>query len=408
MPIPLFNNLEELVSQIDQILASQFSTIEKIRSSNFHRIHHSIIEADISDIDLASSNGYGYSDWGREKIEMVFSKVFGGEDSLVRPQIATGTQALYLALMGSLACKRAGKSRDFLVLTGQTYPTLLPTFELIKEQGINIIIKNVLEKPLDDFIDEYKEVGFIYLQRSKGYSVRESLAINKIENIISKVRQQCENDPVIIVDNCYSEFVSDKEPCHLGADIIAGSLLKNPGGGITSTGGYLVGRKEIINKAADFLYGPGFGKEVGPVFNKKDILLGLFLSPLIVSESLKGVVFGSHLFSNLGYKVLPRPGEELSDNVLSVVLNSKELLEKAIKTVQKAGPLNPQATPEGSALPGYTQDVVMAGGTFTPGSSIELSADALLTPPWLLCLQGGFYYEHFRETCLNIARVLPG
>ncbi|GFP27650.1 MAG: hypothetical protein DDT22_00281 [candidate division WS2 bacterium] len=406
MQIPLFSNLEELVSQIDQILANYFPAIEKIRSRNFHRIHHSIIEAEISDIDLASSSGYGYSDWGRDKIEKVFSKVFGGEDSLVRPQIVTGTQALYLALMGSLAFKRAGKSRGFLTLTGQPYPTLLPTLELIKGQGINIIVENILENPLDDFISEYKEVEFIYLQRSKGYSIRESLGINEIENIISTVRQHCENDPVIIVDNCYSEFVSDKEPCHLGADIVAGSLLKNPGGGIASTGGYLVGKKDIINKVVDFLYGPGLGKEVGPVFNKRDILLGLYLSPLIVSESLKGVVFGSHLFTNLGYKVLPRPGEELSDNVLSIVLNSKELLEKALKTVQKAGPLNPRATPAGSALPGYAQDVIMAGGTFTPGSSIELSADALLTPPWVLCLQGGFYYEHYRETCINIAKVL--
>ncbi|MBT9130089.1 MAG: hypothetical protein DDT42_00337 [candidate division WS2 bacterium] len=408
MQIPMFNNLEDLVSQIDPILANYFSAIEKIKAKNFHRIHHSILEAEISDLDLAPSSGYGYSDWGRDKIEKVFSKVFGGEDSLVRPQIVSGTQALYLAMMGSLACKRAGESRDFLILTGQPYPTLLPTIELLKKQDINIIIENVLEKPLDDFIDEYKEVEFIYLQRSKGYSLRESLEINKIENIINKVRQQCNNNPIIIVDNCYSEFVSDKEPCHLGADIIAGSLLKNPGGGISSTGGYLVGRKEIINKVGDFLYGPGSGKELGPVFNKKDILLGLYLSPLIVSESLKGVVFGSHLFTNLGYQVLPKPGEELSDTVLSIILNSKELLEKAIKTVQKSGPLNPRAIPEGSTLPGYTQEVVMAGGTFTPGSSIELSADALLTPPWVFCLQGGFYYEHYRETCINIARVLLG
>ncbi len=399
-------NLNSITLDIEKALYSEFKSIEEIRSLNVKKVHESIIKSDVSDIDLAPSAGYGYGDWGREKIEEVFARVFGGEDSLVRPQISTGTQALYLSLMGTLIPSKRKKQKDVLILTGEPYPTILPTFNFLKDSGVNVNKADISTTPLEEILSKYESLDLIFIQRSKGYSLKNSLSISMIEEIIRLIRIYYSSNVIILVDNCYSEFVAVKEPGQIGADIIVGSLMKNPGGGIVSTGGYIVGKKDLVQDIASFLYGAGVGKGLGPIHNKKEILLGLYLAPLVVSESLKGVLFGSHLFHKLSMKVIPKPGEELADIVLAVELGSKEKVLKALKEVQSMGPLNPSALPEGSLLPGYSDEVAMAGGTFTPGSSIELSADALLTSPWVLYLQGSFYYELFRETCLKIAQTI--
>lgn len=399
-------DLDALATEIDKRLGPGFRVIERVKACNISSVHESIIKSDISDMDLAPSAGYGYSDWGREKVEEVFASVFGGADSLVRPQISTGTQAIYLSLMGTLISGKVGKGRGVLILTGEPYPTLQLTFNFLRELKVNIYEADINTTPLEEILFRYDSLGLMFIQRSKGYSLRRSLGISRIEGIIKSIRQKYGDDTLVLIDNCYAEFVAEKEPGHVGADLVVGSLLKNPGGGMVSTGGYIVGKKELIQEIAGFLYGIGVGKEVGPIHNKKEILLGLYLAPLIVSESLKGVLFGSHLFHELGFRVIPEQDEELADTVLTVVLESKEMVLRALKEVQSMGPLNPKAIPAGSLLPGYSQEVAMAGGTFTPGSSIELSADALLAPPWAFYLQGGFYYELIRETCLRIARSL--
>lgn len=396
------HNLEK---DIEKSLQSDFKKIEDIRSNTINKVHKSILKVNISDLDLAPSSGYGYNDWGRDKIESVFAEVFGGEDSLVRPQISTGTQALYLSLVGTMLTNSA-KQKCVLVLTGEPYPTIVPTFKFLQSCGVEICFEDIYETTVETIISKCQKPSLIYLQRSKGYSLRKSLSVFYLEEIISKVRSRYGEEVVIMVDNCYSEFVQEKEPGQVGADLIVGSLLKNPGGGMVSTGGYIVGKKGLINDISNFLYGIGVGKELGPVHNKKEILLGIYLAPLIVSESLKGVVFGRKLFHDLGFKVFPTPNEELTDIVLAVVVENKQQVLKALKEVQSMGPINPGATPEGSQLPGYIEEIAMAGGTFTPGSSIELSADASLSFPWTFYIQGSFYYELFKEACLKIARSI--
>lgn len=374
----------------------RFKEIEKIKEYNQQKVLKSFIECEISESHFNGTTGYGYNDRGREKLEELFSNIFKTEDALVRHNFVSGTHTLTTALFGIL---RPGDS--FLSVTGKPYDTLEDVIgSLDKNQGslynFGINFEYVdFEKDKEKYFNSIKAklsekiFKMVYIQRSRGYSLRDSLSVSQIKDIVLLVKN-INPDIIVMVDNCYGEFVEKQEPSEVGADLIAGSLIKNPGGAISPTGGYIAGRKDLIDLCSYRLTAPGIGKEVGATLGtNRELFMGIFNAPNVVAESLKTAVFASALFEILGYEVYPKFNENRCDIVQSIVLKSPQNLINFCKGIQEGSPIDSFVSPEPWEMPGYESKVIMAAGTFISGSSIELSADGPLREPYTVWLQGG-------------------
>ncbi|MCJ0921164.1 methionine gamma-lyase family protein [Mammaliicoccus sciuri] len=393
--------LKELIIDVEKELRPYFDQIEHNALIAQEHVLDAFHEVKITESDLIGTTGYGYDDVGRDHLEDVYSKVFKAEDSLVRPQIISGTHAITLALNSQLK-----HGDELLYITGTPYDTLLEVIGIngngigsFIEQGIayrevplkqnEIDINSVLEN-----INENTKV--IAIQRSKGYSSRPSLTIAQIEQAIKAIKETYP-DKIVFVDNCYGEFVEDKEPIEIGADLIAGSLIKNPGGGLAKIGGYISGKADLIERCAYRLTAPGIGKEAGASLGSlPEMYQGFFLAPHVVSQSLKGALFTSRLLEKLNMTTTPHYQDKRTDIIQSVTFETKEQMIAFCQSIQHASPINAHFSPMPSYMPGYEDDVIMAAGTFIQGSSIELTADGPIRPPYEAYIQGGLTYEHVK------------
>ena len=391
--------LEKLAFEVEEEVKDVFKQIDLRCEENSLRVLKVFQENKISDLHFGSTTGYGYGDIGRDTIEKVFAEVLKAEDALVRTQFISGTHALTVTLFGLL---RPGDT--LLSICGKPYDTLdsiigiEPNSSSLKSFNINYEQIDLIG---DDFdYDKIRDrvskgnVKVIEIQRSRGYALRKSLTIDKIEKVIKLIKEVNE-DVIIMVDNCYGEFVDSKEPIELGADIMVGSLIKNLGGGIAPNGAYVAGRKDLVELAAERLTAPGQGKEVGPSLGiNKNFLQGLYMAPHVVASSLKTAVFTSKLIERLGYKAVPKFDERRSDIVQTIEFGDKDKLIKFCQGIQAASPIDSSSVPEPWDMPGYTDKVIMAAGAFTMGSSIELSCDAPIRAPFVAFQQGGLTYEY--------------
>lgn len=389
----------ELANQAQQEVKEQFAEVEKLCEYNSLKVLNAFQKYHISDIHFNSTTGYGYSDVGRDTIEKVFAEVLQAEDSLVRSQFISGTHALTVALFAFLR-----PNDTFLSISGKPYDTLdevigiVPNQSSLKAYGICYEQIDLVENDFDyEAIEKrvaQKNVKLIEIQRSRGYALRKSITLEKIKKVIEVIRR-VNSEVIIMVDNCYGEFVEKIEPTQLGADIIVGSLIKNLGGGIAPIGAYIAGKKELVELAAERLTAPGLGKEVGPTLGiNKSILQGLFMAPSVVASSLKTAIFASKLLENLGFKLEPRYNEKRSDIVQTIEFQDKNKLIAYCQGIQMGSPIDSNSIPEPWDMPGYTDQVIMAAGAFTQGSSIELSCDAPIRPPYVAFMQGGLTYEY--------------
>ncbi|MBQ9046550.1 MAG: methionine gamma-lyase family protein [Solobacterium sp.] len=391
----------ELGSRSDQDLDGIYKNIDRICLLNSDRILSAFIENQVSYSDFADINGYGNYDTGRDKLEKMFAAVLGCEDALVRPHIMSGTNALYLTFSALL------KHGDTMIsITGTPYDSLQEMIGLcgsstqsLKANGVTYEQIDLKDNDFDtDAITERlrrRDVRLVEIQRSRGYSSRASLSIEKISRIIAAIRK-VNTDVIIMVDNCYGELVEEKEPGHAGADIVVGSLMKNLGGGVASTGGYIAGRKDLIAMCADRLTAPGLGKEQGANFNLNNAFFkGLFMAPKAVACAMKTAVFSAYMMEKLGYKnVSPKYDETRTDIIQTVELGDKDTLVRFTQGLQESSPVDSFVRVLPAPMPGYPFDEVMACGAFTQGSTIELSADAPVIPPYTLYMQGGLSLEY--------------
>lgn len=403
------DRLDSLAEEVVGEVESLWRRIDALSLTNQRRVLKAFQEARVSDFHLRGSTGYGYHDAGREALEQVYARVFGAEAALVRPQIVSGTHALALCLYGVL---RPGD--ELVTLQGRPYDTLETVIAGGPGSLTEFGIKYTQVEPLSEGIPDQEAAlqvierrpRMLLLQRSGGYSWRRGLLINQLEALISMVKQRSP-DTVVVVDNCYGEFVETIEPTLAGADLCAGSLIKNPGGGLAPTGGYVAGKGQYVDMAANRLTAPGLGKAVGPTLNcLGPFFQGFFLAPHFVAEALKGAVFAARFFERLGFEVLPRFDERRSDIVQGIRLGSAEKLTAFCRAVQASSPVDAHVRPEGGALPGYRDSVVMAAGTFVQGASLELTADAPLREPYAVYLQGGLSKEHVMLGVVEAARAV--
>lgn len=391
----------ELIKKIEEKIKPQFEIIEEICKKNSIKVIEAFQECNLQEMHLMSSTGYGIDEAGRNKIEEIYAKIFKAEDSLVRAQFISGTHALAITLSALL---RPGDK--CLSITGAPYDTLQTVIGVGKEYSKSSLKAYGIEYEQIELIDNdfdiekiqkrlaKKDIKLIVIQRSKGYSTRKSLTIEKIERAIKAIREVNE-EVIIMVDNCYGEFVQDREPIEIGADIAVGSLMKNLGGGIATSGAYIVGKKELIELCAERLTAPGIGKEIGPSLNQNTPLLkGLFFAPEVVKSSVKTAIFASCILEELGFKVEPKYDEPRADIVQTIELGSKEKLVKFCQGIQKGSPIDSNVIPEPSPMGGYDDEVIMAAGTFTEGSTIELSCDGPIREPYIAYMQGGLTYEY--------------
>lgn len=392
-------NLKELIEQAELALQEQFQIIDRICDSNSEKVLTAFQKFHLSEAHLGTTTGYGYSDLGRDTIEEIYADIFHAEDALVRNQFISGSHALTVALFGLL---RPGDT--LLSITGKPYDTLEEVIGIrenqssLKSFGVNyaqIELKN--SKIDEDMVLSYlKEnpVKVIEIQRSRGYSLRDTISISELERIIPKIKA-ISKDVIIMIDNCYCEFVTETEPIEVGADLVVGSLIKNLGGGIASNGAYIVGRKDLISLCADRLTVPGEGKEVGPSLGANRLILqGLYFAPSVVASSLKTAVFASYLLEQLGYEVSPKWNEKRSDIVQMILFHSEEKQIKYCQGIQMGSPIDSSAIPVPWDMPGYDSKIIMASGSFTQGSSIELSCDGPIKPPYVAYMQGGLTYSY--------------
>ena len=395
------NKVSALAVEAENDLVGIYKKIDEIANLNSIKVIESFVKNRVSYSDFTDINGYGFYDGGRDKLEAIFAEVLGGEDALVRPHIMSGTNAIALTLSALL------KHGDTLLsVSGLPYDSLQGIIGIIGESRQSLKAHGVKYEQIDlvddDFnIDAIKErvskgdVTVVAIQRSRGYSQRKSLSIAKIERAIKAVK---ESDPnvIVMVDNCYGEFVEDREPTHVGADVIVGSLMKNLGGGIASSGGYMVGTFDIIEQIAERLTAPGVGKSMGANFNQNlPFYKGLYLAPNAVKNALKTAVFASYMLQKLGFDgVSPTFDEERTDIIQTVRLGKPENLVKFCQGMQKGSPIDSYLQVVPAPMPGYPHDEVMAGGSFTEGSTIELSCDAPMCEPFTAYMQGGLTYEY--------------
>ena len=401
------SKLLELASVAESKLKPIFDEIEQTCLYNSNRILSAFIENKVSYTDFADINGYGNYDEGRHKLEKIFASVLGCEDSLVRPQIMSGTNALFLTFSALL-----NYGDTMISLTGAPYDSLQEMIGLcgdssqsLKKHGVKYEQIDLIDNKFDEekIIERLKRnnVKLVEIQKSRGYSSRLSLTVKQIGDLIEKIRE-VNKDVIIMVDNCYGELVEKKEPGHVGADVVVGSLMKNLGGGIASTGGYIAGTTKVIEMVADRLTAPGIGKQQGANFNlNNDFFKGIFMAPNAVKSALKTAIFSAYMLEKLGYKnVSPKYNEYRSDIIQTVELGDKDKLVKFTQGIQKSSPVDSYVTVMPAPMPGYPFDEVMACGGFTQGSTIELSADAPVTPPYTLYMQGGLSYEYGKLSIL--------
>ena len=378
-----------------------FDAIDKVCLANSNKVLSAFIENKVSYTDFADINGYGNYDTGRDKLEKIFASVLGTEDALVRPQIMSGTNALYLTFSALL------KYGDTMIsISGKPYDSLQEMVGIIGDSNQSLKAHGVKYEQIDLVNSEFdtnaivsrlskNDVKLVEIQRSRGYSDRKSLTITQIENIIKEIRK-VNKDVIIMVDNCYGELVEDKEPGDVGADIVVGSLMKNLGGGVASTGGYVAGNKDLIYMVAERLTAPGIAKDQGANFNQNNSFFkGIFMAPNAVRSALKTAVFSAYMLEKLGFdKVSPKYNEFRTDIIQTVELKTKENLVAFTQGLQASSPIDSFVRVMPAPMPGYPFDEVMASGSFTQGSTIELSADAPVVPPYTLYMQGGLTQEY--------------
>ncbi len=393
------NEIVSLVQKCEQELEETFKKIDEQCDKNSLKVLNAFRKHQISEVHFNLTTGYGYGDIGRDTTETLFAEVLGAEDALVRGQFISGTHALTVALFSYL---RPGDR--LLSITGTPYDTLHEVIG-IKENASSLKSFGVLYDEIalvnDDFDDDSilsylkkNSVRMIEIQRSKGYSTRKSLGIKKLERIIPKIKE-VSPDTIIMVDNCYCEFVEELTPTEVGADVMVGSLIKNLGGGIASNGAYIAGRRDLVNLAGERLTCPGEGREVGPSLGmNRQFLQGLFFAPSVVSSSLKTAILSSLALEKLGYQVEPKWSDSRADIVQNIIFGNSEDLIHYCQGIQMASPIDSNAVPEPWDMPGYEDKVIMAAGAFTQGSSIELSCDGPIRPPYIAYMQGGLTYSY--------------
>lgn len=404
--------LAALAEKAEQAAEKRFGEINKTSEYNGAKVLKAFIDNKVSESCLKGTTGYGYGDIGRETLDAVYAQAFGGEDAVVRHNFVNGTHTLSTALFGVLR-----PNDTMLSLTGSPYDTMEEVIGIrgeagrgsLKDFGVKYEQVDLLDDGTPDLAEiaeraKGKKVG--YIQRSRGYSLRPSFTIDVIEQII-KAARSAEPNIIIMVDNCYGEFVEKREPLAVGADLIMGSLIKNPGGGIASTGGYICGRKDLVELCADRLACVGVGKEVGCTLNQsREMLLGFFMSPEVTANALKTGVFACALFEQLGFKTFPAADDHRTDIISSICLENEERLTAFCQGIQKGSPVDAYCTPEAWDMPGYDSKVIMAAGAFTMGASIELSADAPIREPFAAWLQGGLTYPTGKLGVLTAAQEL--
>ena len=403
----------ELSKEVEKDIEPIFREIDKIKEINSLKVLNAFQKCGLSEMHLHSSTGYGIDEVGRNKIEEIYAKIFGTEDALVRAQLISGTHALAVTLFGLL---RPGDT--MLSITGLPYDTLQTVIGISKENSKSSLKEFGVKYEQIELIDNdfdiekiknrvsKKDIKLIEIQRSKGYSTRKSLTIDKIEKAIKAIREVNEN-VIIMVDNCYGEFVEDKEPTDIGADIAVGSLMKNLGAGIATSGGYIVGKRNLIELCAERLTAPGVGKEIGPSLNQNiPFIKGLFFSPSVVASSVKTAVFASRILEKMGYKVDPVFNEKRADIVQTIELGEADELIKFCQGIQQGSPIDSNVIPEPSDMGGYDDKIIMAAGTFTEGSTIELSCDGPIRPPYIAYMQGGLTYEYGKLGIMKALSIL--
>ena len=401
---------ENYLIECEKNLKDQFDKIDELCRKNSKKVIDAFHKLKISESDLYGTLGYGYNDIGRDKIDNLFAEIFKAESGLVRNQMISGSHTINVALQALL---RPGDT--LLSICGLPYDTLHSVIG-IKENNSSLMSYGIKYKMIDlidnDF--DYKKIEkelnnnikVIHIQRSRGYSLRESLTIDKIEKVIKFIKNINKNI-IIFIDNCYCEFVEDKSPIEVGADVCVGSLIKNLGAGIATNGGYIVGRKDLIELCSERLTLPGEGSEVGPSENaNRKFLLGLFLAPSVVSASLKTAILTSYVLGKNGYKVTPKYNEKRADIVELIYLKNEEEMKKYCTAIQSSGAIDSHVSPTSSTMSGYDDKVIMASPSFTQGSSIELSCDGPIRSPYVIFQQGSMTYEYGRLAVLNVINAL--
>ncbi len=407
----------EIAEQKEDELKPVFSKLEEISEANQFKILSAFQKNKVEEADFNPSSGYGYNELGREKLEKVYADVFHTEDALVRPQITCGTHALYLALSANLL-----PGDELLFISGKPYDSLEKSIGIadsplsLKEQGISYKIVELTEAayssdPASKNASLFHFAGIaeaicektkiVYIQRSKGYINRPSFCYEEMKEVISFVKEQ-KSDVIVMVDNCYGEFTDVNEPSDAGADLCVGSLIKNPGGGLAPMGGYIAGKEDLIERCAFRLTAPGLGKEVGGSLGSlKSMFQGLSLAPKVVSEALKNAHFAAAMFEHYGFQCAPKWNEKHGCIVEAIDMNDPEKLKIFCETIQAASYVDSYVRPEAWDMPGYQDQVIMASGAFISGSSIELSADGPMRPPYTVFFQGGLTYEHGKYAILK-------
>lgn len=403
--------VREFAAETEKALRERFEAIDAVAEYNQMKVIKGMQDNRVSDIHFAATTGYGYNDLGRDTLEDVYASVFHGESALVRPQLMSGTHALHVALSGNL---RPGD--ELLSPVGKPYDTLEEVIGIrdsvgsLKEYGVVYRQVDLFEDGSFDYegiaaaINERTKL--VTIQRSKGYATRPTLSVKRIGELISFIKN-IKPDVICMVDNCYGEFVETLEPTDVGADMIVGSLIKNPGGGLAPIGGYIVGRKDCIERASYRLSAPGLGKEVGASLGlNQQLYQGLFLSPVVVSGALKGAIFAANIYERLGYGVVPGGSESRHDIIQAITFGTPEGVISFCKGIQAAAPVDSYVTPEPWDMPGYDSPVIMAAGAFVQGSSIELSADGPIKPPYAVYFQGGLTWYHAKLGILKSLQQL--
>ncbi|RDU38642.1 hypothetical protein DRW41_03515 [Neobacillus piezotolerans] len=399
--------------EVENQIAPIHRAIDETIEANQFRVLQSFQKHKVSDSHFIPSTGYGYDDTGRDVLASIYAEVFGAESGLVRPQIISGTHAISIALFGIL---RPGD--ELLYITGKPYDTLEEIVGIrgtgngsLKEFGISYNSVSLTEEGGIDWGGVAASINpntkMIGIQRSKGYATRPSFTVAEIGEMI-RIVKEIKPDVVVFVDNCYGEFVELEEPCHAGADLMAGSLIKNPGGGIAKTGGYIVGKQEYVDACSYRMTSPGIGAEAGAsLYSLQEMYQGFFLAPHVVGQALKGAVFTAAMLERFGMKSFPRWDEKRTDLIQAVEFNDRQKMVSFCQAIQFASPVNSYVTAYPAYMPGYEDDVIMAAGTFIQGASIELTADGPLRPPYAAYVQGGLTYSHVKiAICLALDRLI--
>ena len=407
------NELKPLVEEVERLIKPVHEKIEERIDANQFRVLKSFQNHKVSDSHFIPSTGYGYDDYGRDTLDKIYAEVFGGEAGLVRTQMISGTHAIATALFGVL---RPGD--ELLYISGKPYDTLEEIIGLrgegtgsLNEFGITYNSVDITEDGKFDYeaiANAMKSnTKMVAIQRSKGYATRPSFTVDQIEEIIHFVKE-INSEVVVFVDNCYGEFIEDREPCHVGADLIAGSLIKNPGGGLAKTGGYIVGKQKWVDACSYRLTVPGIGAEAGAsLYNLQDMYQGFFLAPHVVGQALKGAVFTAAMLERLGMNSNPKWDSKRTDLIQSVQFDDRDKMVAFCQAIQFASPINSHVTPYPAYMPGYEDDVIMAAGTFIQGASIELTADGPTRPPYVVYVQGGLTYSHVKlAICIALNSLL--